>query len=259
MDTKTWDAGKLTYPLNLGPDPRGVVASPFYRSFLIAGFAGSLGTGGGIPSPKFGRSFQCLSTLEVAVIRILHLNRNVLDLREQYAQLDAAKLQTVEEEARQLRRNEVPSLDVLVTLGNPIDLTRLRYCGLSIKPRKALKDRRAIASLIRDRDFCRDVGWKWQLVTEDQIDGTAALTAKQLLAWASKFHGDLDVAFQLGKRIERRHHQRELQYVFKDVAPRVGLSVADATTHFGMAALQGWISINPTKPLALRKPLALTF
>lgn len=223
----------------------------------MPGFAGRLGTGGGIPSVKFGRPLQGLSTLEVAVIRILHLNRHVLDVREQYAQLDAAKLQVVQEECRQLRRNEVPSLDVVITLGSGSDLTRLRYCGLSIKKRKDLKNRSAVASLIRDRDFCRDAGWSWQLVTEDQIDWTAAATAKQLLVWANKFQGDLEVAFRLSRGINRKHHQRELQYVLKEVAPRFDLSVPDAIAHFAVAALQGWISLNPSKALALRKPLTL--
>jgi hypothetical protein len=239
----------------LPKDPRGVPDGEAYVPLLRAGVDHTEGVGSSPPHGVKCHNPELLSFIERSLAFSLHLNPRVLSVRTQYAQGDWEELVARIRAGERIRRTEVPSLDLLVTLWRPAPATTPGYHGFSVKRSSDLKKKGAFKTVIRDRRFCRAQGWGWSLYTERDVDKLVTDAGKNLYHWSLDASVDRRGAETFAQALLCQRGDANLATRLARCADRLGLPDKAAYAYFAHAVLHGCIQLDPKAQLAPRSPL----
>jgi len=168
-----------------------------------------------------------------------------------------SRIHTLLQEGTRIPRRELPTVDFLVTLLRGDESDGLGYCGLTIKPAGKLKSRATVRQVVRDREFCEQQGWSWQLVTDRDVNAVTAQVAKQVIVWAKDFDIEPSVAQLLAHEVKHGKSSPDLKGTLTRAAARTGIDAEHVHAVFATAVLYGHLQLDSTKALSLRKPLHL--
>lgn len=245
------------FPPNLPADPLGWVASPDYKSPLRAGVHNNKGTGNAFTSPCLGRTLEALSDLEANTFRLGHMNRHVLDIRDQYPACSVKEYEALRGRGA-IRKSDLPFLDSVWTVGSREGMGPLRYFAVNVKLAEDLKNLNVLKRMARERKFCADVGFGWQLVTEHELPSIAVENALLLLAWAKVETVDRSYAEEFARRFVASHRSAETLEVLLRRASRTIRLTADSTkATFAHAVLHGFVPVDLRKPIRPASRLTL--
>lgn len=246
------------FPYVLPPDSRGVPSGPKYQPFLHAGRGHNKSTGYNTSFvPKFGRALDCLSTIERNLALSILLNPKLLDFREQYPECDLCRVKELLEAGEKIPKNAMPTLDGVATFGKLDADAEFSYIGFSVKPSRDLINKAAVRTLLRDKLFCEELGWGWQLVTERDIDHLAVKNATLVLSFANEHKESPDDAERLGIDLLTARPAKNLDSTLRLAAKRTEIDPNKVYALFAHVVLIGTLQLDHRYPLALRKPLKL--
>lgn len=251
---------RLQFPCSVTRDPRGVPCGPAYRPMLVAGWDNTIGTGWNTAGLKAGRTMQCLSTLERTAVYRFELDPAVLDIREQYPIYDPDRLgKLLATRERRIARNEVATLDFVLTRLDPQTPSGCRYQAVSVKHVADLGRKSVQRRLEREQLFCQQQGWHWTLMTEREVTKAQAVASRAICRMATGI--DLEALREPARKVadllRRRPPTSSLQATGSFIQRTLGTLPEQAMHLIAAAVLYGYIALDLRQPLNLRSPLVL--
>lgn len=252
---------QLQFPCRLPCDIRGVPSGPEYKPFLIAGRDNRHGTGWNPVGLKAGRRMQCLSTLERTAVYRYELDSTVLDIREQYPMYNSERIaDLLADPQRRIRRNEVATLDLVLTRLDPIAPLGYSHQAVSIKHVADLGRADVQRRFEREQAFCHQLGWRWTLLTEREVSRIQATAARTVCRLAT----DLDLeslrqhAQDLARLMLRQPVGATLRAALAALARKTGTKADRVLQLIAVAILYGYLHLDPNQPFERGSPLIVS-
>lgn len=246
--------------LVLPDDVRGVSAGSAYRPFLWSGYANTRGTSESIPGIMTGRGHELLSQHEVRVFYQLHFNAQVVDIREQYPAFSTELLHRIAADPSYVPRAvEVPTFDFVLSIADP-DGRPYRTVVLNIKEAKELHKPAVMRRFLRERKFCRELGWSWYVVTERDTNRIVAKNARRLYEWIVRdeiVSGSADALRTSAWLIANNNKKFDLISLLERCAAALEIPREPMTHIFALACYMGYIVLEMGRPIELTRPLEL--
>lgn len=247
-------------PLNLPLDARNIASGIKYKPTLYAGYDNLSGTAESVPGRLNLRPYEFLSQLEMKFFHLAHLNPYVCDIREQYpACSDEVFAKFFADPDYRPSKQEVPSIDFVLTLLPKENDGPYRYVGINVKPSSKLSEGATVRRLLRERAFCEQLGWSWYLVTERNIPEVAAENARRIYYWmkGDDLSPSVSDAERLGRWLLSNSERSSLFDLLNQGSLRLSLP-ADIMPHlFATACYLGLVEPDMRKRLGLHDTLWL--
>lgn len=244
----------------LPKDINGRPDSPDYETFLkLSEMRAYKSVRNGINGIWSGRYHELASELEMEVFIVLEGQVQVLSIREGYFFASEQVISNLLE-GRAVSRNQVLTIDFVLTraplnAGGP-----LRYMGLSCKPGNSPATESGKRRAAKERLTLAPLGWEWDYVRRP--NRVAVANHKRLRNWA-KAHplddADQDAA-QLAAVFYRTTSVKTLRGVLAMIGKRLGIPEAEQFFVFAVAYYFGYIQLdhafelNEDRPLVLKEP-----
>lgn len=240
------------FPRELPPDPLGWVASPNYRSPLKAGRDNKYATAGSYFSPCLRRSVEALSPLEKGLFSICHLNRFILDIRDQVPMCTAEEFEALAAaHPNGIPRNKIAFLDAVLTLEGDEGLT---YVGINVKPAGRVGRLDVLRRMLREQAFCEKHGMRWFLVTKGQLPHLQVAGANLLLSWLKRTTFPIAHTERVADYLSKPR-QDPLRDALAATSRALSISKDEALEAFADAVLQGLLVLDWRHALGMPKPL----
>ncbi len=249
--------------VELPRDVTGHVDGPAYEPFLgHAEMRQYRNVLNGVNGIWCGRTLQLASEQEAEVGIVLEGQAKVLSIREGFLIASQEVLQEVRE-GNEVLRNQVMTIDFVLTRPPLNRWGPLRYLGLSSKPIDVQRMLREKKRAIREETALALLGWQWGYVKRPSR--VAVLNHKRLRSWAKPFPIDdaHDDASQLAALFYRSTSTKPLRGLLSMFGKRLGIPDKDrffvcaAAYYFGYLQLDHAFELNEDLKVVL-KPPALT-
>lgn len=199
------------------------------------------------PGVWSGRTHHLASLLEIHVKLALEANPSVLSIREGYPYADDEVYQALDV-GQTVLRNEVPTVDFVLTMAPLLRGGPLRYKAGSVKPHDETRpeDFRLEERLTK---FFSPLGWERTRL----LRPTRIACANYLKLWDWGRHHPLDDgaqdAKQMGNLLRRTESKRPLWSLLASVGKRLGIPQGEEFFVFAAAYYLGYIGIDQTLEL----------
>lgn len=238
-------------------DIHGQLHGASYRYFLT-GRKKRIGTTGLLYGVKTGRRHQYLSKLELDLHSILELKPEVVDFREQYPIYAHPRLRRLLNSHHFIQRNEVMTIDVVATLRSA-DGTLSNH-AIAVKYSNELNEKEVWKRFVREQRACKELGWKWTVLTEREISKDVAYSADNLLGFTLRVNSN--ARFEEAKRLAqylkvRVHRQQPLNFEMAKAAKSLKCSLPEAYQLLGIACVLGYLRLDLSQEILPNKPLFL--
>ena len=178
---------KLDYERRI-KEGRGTGTFEDYKPWITVQDFPSLGRISRIKGLKTKRQHEFLSTLEKKYFYLLDFSTKVVDIREQYPLLPIEETILIAKELGlehpknpNTKEFEAMTTDFLITLvdnnGEIVEIAR------TLKYKKDLLEKRVLEKFEIERQYFKKLGIDWGIVTEEEINDSAALFIEDLYAY----------------------------------------------------------------------------
>lgn len=249
--------------VELPNDVTGLVDGPEYAPFVshseMRQFRNVLN---GINGIWNGRIMELASEGEANAFIVLEGQASALSIREGFPIASEDVLQRIRE-GDEVLRNEVMTIDYVVTMPPRTKWGPLRYLGLSCKPQNIQRKLREKKRALREEVALGLLGWQWAYV--QQPSETAVANHRKLRAWAKPMPIDEahHVALHLAALFYRTTSNKPLRSLLAMLGKRLGIGEKDqffvfaAAYYFGHLQLDHQFALDEDCEVVL-KPPALT-
>lgn len=230
--------------MELPPDINGVPGSPYYQPFYEISEMRAVGSVRVEHSGAWsGRRHHFASVNEYRIFLILEGNPFILDIREQYPLVSKEVLEALLRGERP-NRNEVMTIDLVLTLppfspGGP-----LRYKALSVKPEGTRSSKANMLRAQREKSRLLSLGWDWGYV--DVPSKVAVANHGKLHGWCTS-HG-LDSGWEKARDLAalfyRTTSNKTLRRQLAMLAKRLGIREEDQWYTFAAAYYLGFLALD---------------
>lgn len=249
--------------VELPKDVTGQVDGPYYTPFLgHAEMRQYKNVLNGINGIWCGRLLQFASEQEADVGVVLEGQATVLSIREGFLIASDKVIREIRD-GIEVRRNQVMTIDFVLTRPPLNRWGPLRYLGLSSKPLNVQRMLREKERALREETALALLGWQWGYV--QRPSRLAVANHKKLRNWAKPFPIDdaHDSALQLAALFYRTTSNKPLRSLLAMFGKRLGIPERDqffvfaAAYYFGFLQLDHSFELDEDTQVAL-KPPALT-
>jgi hypothetical protein len=195
---------------------------------------------------------------EFRVLVKLAFHPACLDIREQYGVYNRQALRDAEAEGVRLRRQDLMTIDVIVTYALAPDF-QLKYHAISVKSPRHQPSEADLRREERERLAMDERGWTWELLRGDAVPITEFVNLRYLynLAREQDFPNLLSPARAFAPVVLRSSNRGSLDAVMLRVSRNMGISLDDAYYRFAAAVAYGFLEIDHNYPLRTNTRLEL--
>ncbi len=201
--------------------------------------------------PKTRRRYEALAQTEFKLLTIFAFNPYIVDIREQYSVYKQEAFNRAMREGRRMPIKDRMTIDIIVTMINPVD-GRLHYHGISIKAPGKVLTKEETARHQREEAALAERGWTWEWLRSDAFTDVHYFNCfwmYRTIREEDDVLAQYDVASEFAEYLLTRSTKGILSSVMTRVGNQLGISVHRAHELFCIAVSFGMLRVDHTKPL----------